>query len=78
MGCGLSSPPPVARTRAQARATRAEQGPVPVASRPATITTHVASSGPRGISPRGPPVAKGGPAHDASRVVESGNLVQVA
>ena len=60
---GSSSPPPVARTRAQARAVRAELAPSPVASHSGTITTHVSRSGPWGISPLGPPVVKGGPTH---------------
>ena len=63
---GLSSPPLAARTRAQKHAARVDQASSPVASRRAMNTIHVASSGPQGIIPRGPPVVKDGPAHVAS------------
>ena len=63
---GLSSPPLAASTRAQKRAARVDQASSPIASRRAMNTIHVASSGPQGISPRGPPAVKDGPANVAS------------
>ena len=62
---GLSSPPLAARTRAQKRAARVFQASSPATSRHAMSTIYVASSGPQGISPRGPPVVKDGPARVA-------------
>ena len=63
---GLFSPPLAVRTRAQKRAASVDQASSPVASRRAMNTIHVASSGPQGISHRGPPAMKNGPAHVAS------------
>ena len=62
----MSSPPLAARTRAQKRAVRVDRASSPVAPRHVMSTIYVASSGPSGISPRGPPVVKDGPAHVAS------------
>ena len=64
----MSSPPLAARTRAQARAARVDQASSAVASRPAMSTTHVASSGPRGL----PPVVNDWPAHVANSPPGSG------
>ena len=48
-----SSSPPATRTRAQTRADRAKMNPNVISPRSATVKATIASSGPRGISPRG-------------------------
>ena len=49
----VSSSPPATRTRAQTRADRAKMNPNIISPRSATVKATIASSGPRGISPRG-------------------------
>ena len=49
----VSSSPPATRTRAQTRADRAEMNQNIISPRSATVKATIASSGPRGISPRG-------------------------
>ena len=49
----VSSSPPATRTRAQTRADRAKMNPNIILPRSATVKATIASSGPRGISPRG-------------------------
>ena len=54
----VSSSPPATRTRAQTRADRATMNPNVISPRSATVKATIASSGPRGISPRGSPSTK--------------------
>ena len=49
----VSSSHPATRTRAQTRADRAKMNPNIISPRSATVKATIASSGPRGISPRG-------------------------
>ena len=49
----VSSSPPATHTRAQTRADRAKMNPNIISPRSATVKATIASSGPRGISPRG-------------------------
>ena len=52
----VSSSPPAARTRAQTRADRTKMNLNVISPRSTTVKATIASSGPRGISPRGVPV----------------------